>query len=151
MTDYPSFDAVSHLALSKVYQQTSQPWIPITPTRSPLENLFLRRDSTIAGRSGMPSMRIELTVLSASNVDLTTNRTMSSSMFTFLYTSSAKKCRMVATRDVPLLPSLVLSRSPVSFVATSSFAASKDASIAMSPMSLSACSRIQNPEAAERA
>jgi hypothetical protein len=120
------------------------------PTRSPLENLFLRREFRVAGRSGEAIMRIDLTLRSAPNVDLTAKRSKSSSIFTFLYASSAKKCRIVATRDVPFFRSLVWSWSPVSFVATSSFVASRDASMAMSPMSLSVCSRIQNPEAGER-
>ena len=96
-------------------------------------------------------MRIDLTARSPLNVDSTANCSKSSSMFTGLYASSAKKCRIVATRDVPVLFMFNLSCSFACCATGSSFAASRDASTAMSPMILFSSSRSQNPEADERA
>jgi hypothetical protein len=96
-------------------------------------------------------MRIDSTVRSPLNVDSTANCSKSSSTLTCLYASSAKKCRMVATRDVPVFLMLAFSCSFACCVTGSSFVASRDASTAMSPMVLFPSSRSQNPEAGERA
>ena len=94
-------------------------------------------------------MWIDLIARLPLNVDSTANSSKSPSMFTHLYTSLAKKCQMVMTRNVPVCLMLVLNCLLLHCVTCSSFFTSRDASMAMNPMILSPSLGIQRPEAVE--